>query len=57
VFDKAQNILRKTFAMELIELRSRAELDKAANRHAEEEMEEARNATGIRRRGWSLPCF
>ena len=51
VLDEAQQILRKTFGMELVELRSRAELDRAVNGNADDDADEARNGTGIKRRG------
>jgi hypothetical protein len=37
--------------MELVELRSRADLEKAANNANEDELEEGRTATGVRKRG------
>ncbi|KAF9466735.1 MAGE family-domain-containing protein [Collybia nuda] len=50
VYDIAQDILRKTFGMELVELQSRAGLDKDASNANEDELNEARNATGVRKK-------
>ncbi|KAJ7211020.1 MAGE-domain-containing protein [Mycena rebaudengoi] len=54
VFAAAQTILRKTFAMELVELRSRAELDKDAAGPGKEaqadDLDEARQATGVKKK-------
>jgi hypothetical protein len=57
VLANAQDILKKTFGMELVELKSRAaeEEDGEKRKNAnDEELEEARNATGIKKRG---ACF
>ncbi|KAF8215043.1 hypothetical protein K438DRAFT_1800650 [Mycena galopus ATCC 62051] len=53
VFAMAQNILRNTFGMELVELRSRAELDKDAAAPAtqnQDDLDEARKATGVKKK-------
>ncbi|KAJ7487288.1 MAGE family-domain-containing protein [Mycena galericulata] len=52
VFAAAQDILRDRLGMELIELRSRAELDKetAAPNANQADLEEARKATGIKKK-------
>lgn len=55
VFEGAQKILRKTFGMELIELRSRAELYADGNENKDEGLEEARKATGVKKKG-TLNC-
>ncbi|GLB42868.1 putative MAGE-domain-containing protein [Lyophyllum shimeji] len=49
VFDCAQEILQKTFGMQLAELQTRAGLDADAA-HADEELSQARNATGIKKK-------
>jgi hypothetical protein len=50
----AQDILRNTLGMELVELRSRAELDKdataAAGNGKEDDLDEARKATGVKKK-------
>lgn len=48
VLDRAQRLLRKTFAMELVELQSRnyREQDVAAG----DDLQEARNATGVKKK-------
>jgi hypothetical protein len=53
VLEHAQKILRKTFGMELVELRSRAEIqvDGNANGNKDDDLEEARNATGVKKKG------
>lgn len=51
VYDLAQDILQKTFGMELVELQSRAVLDKDANNGNEDELNEARKATGVKKKG------
>jgi melanoma-associated antigen len=54
----AQKILRKTFGMELVELRSRAEIHaegNADNNNKDDDLEEARKATGVKKKGTSLP--
>jgi MAGE family. len=52
VLEAAQKILRNTFGMELVELRSRADLEKAANiPNNEAELDDARTATGVRKKG------
>ena len=50
VFDCAQDILQKTFGMELAELPSRAGLDADTN-EADDELNEARKATGMKKKG------
>lgn len=53
----AQKILRKTFGMELVELRSRAEIhtDGNANGNKDDDLEEARKATtGVKKKGMHL---
>jgi len=54
VFENAQRTLRSTFGMELVELQSRAELEKTSNA-PNDELDEARKATGVKRKGAS--CF
>jgi hypothetical protein len=54
VFNEAQQILRKTFGMEMVELKSRAELEIAINGNAGDETEEARNPAGVKRRGTTI---
>ena len=51
VLERAQKLLRKTFAMELVELQSRnyREQDVAAG----DDLQEARNATGVKKKGMS----
>lgn len=56
VYDLAQDILQKTFGMELVELQSRAGLDKDANNANEDELNEARKATGVKKKG-KRPLF
>lgn len=54
MFEHAQKILRKTVGMELVELRSRAELERDAvegARNNEDDLEEARKATEIKKKG------
>jgi melanoma-associated antigen len=48
----AQKILRKTFGMELFELRSRAEIhaEGHANGQKDDDLEEARKATGVKKK-------
>ena len=50
VLERAQGILRTTFGMELVELRSRAELDKedASKDNADGDQ---RKATGVKKKG------
>ncbi|KIY51083.1 MAGE protein, partial [Fistulina hepatica ATCC 64428] len=48
VFDQAQTTLRSTFGMELVELRTRAQLEQ--NDNPEEEAGEARAAIGVRKK-------
>ncbi|KAK7018433.1 MAGE domain-containing protein [Favolaschia claudopus] len=54
VFASAQGILRNTLGMELVELRSRAELDRDAagpgGTQNQDDLEEARKATGVRKK-------
>ncbi|KAJ7261310.1 MAGE family-domain-containing protein [Mycena haematopus] len=53
VLTMAQQILRNTFGMELVELRSRAELDKdtaAPGTQNQDDLEEARKATAVKKR-------
>ncbi|KAJ6589317.1 MAGE family-domain-containing protein [Mycena capillaripes] len=53
VLARAQEILRNTLGMELVELRSRAELDKdtaAPGNGKEDDLEEARKATGVKKK-------
>ncbi|KAJ6500519.1 MAGE family-domain-containing protein [Mycena sanguinolenta] len=53
VFTTAQGILRNTFGMELVELRSRAELDKdtaAPGTQNQDDLEEARKAAGVKKK-------
>jgi hypothetical protein len=54
VLAMAQDILRNTLGMELVELRSRAELDKdataAAGNGKEDDLDEARKATGVKKK-------
>ncbi|KAJ7794173.1 MAGE family-domain-containing protein [Mycena olivaceomarginata] len=53
VFSMAQDVLRNTFGMELVELRSRAELDKdtaAPATQNQDDLEEARKATGVKKK-------
>ena len=47
----AQKILRDTFGMELVELPSRAALEKEANGDKDAELEDAQKATGVKKRG------
>jgi hypothetical protein len=49
----AQKVLRKTFGMELIELRSRAEIhaEGNANGNKDDDLEEARKAAGVKKKG------
>lgn len=55
IFDRAQDILQKIFGMELVELRSRAGIEAEAN-NAEDELNEARKATGVKKKSAnSLP--
>ncbi len=56
VLDHAQEILHKTFGMELVELRSRADLENVGNVNGNEELDEARNATGMKKKG-AAPVF
>lgn len=49
VFAMAQNTLRKTFGMELVELMSRAEREKEQNDN--DETREGANATGLKKKG------
>jgi hypothetical protein len=52
VFDAAQELLRSTFGMELVELQTRAGLEQDANLNAtQDDLNEARKATGIKKRG------
>ena len=51
IFELAQDILRSTFGMELVELRSRAELVKVANITLDDELDEARQNIGIKKKG------
>jgi hypothetical protein len=55
VLEKAQKLLRKTFAMELVELQSRnyREQDVAAG----DDLQEARNATGVKKKSMLQPYF
>ena len=55
IFEMAQKILRKTFGMELVELRSRAEIhtDGNENGNKDDDLEEARKATGVKKKGIS----
>ncbi|KAL1662948.1 MAGE family-domain-containing protein [Schizophyllum commune] len=46
----AQKILRDTFGMELVELPSRAALEKEANGDKDAELEDAQRATGVKKR-------
>ncbi|KAI5891750.1 MAGE-domain-containing protein [Schizophyllum commune H4-8] len=46
----AQKTLRDTFGMELVELPSRAALDKEANGDKDAELEDAQKATGVKKR-------
>lgn len=59
VFEQAQKILRKTFGMEFVELRSRAETqaDGTANANKDDDLEEARNATGMKKKGVVVSTF
>ncbi|KAJ7102475.1 MAGE-domain-containing protein [Mycena belliarum] len=53
VFSSAQTILRTTLGMEMVELRSRAELDKDTappGTNKEGDLEEARKATGVKKK-------
>ncbi|KAL0953796.1 hypothetical protein HGRIS_004980 [Hohenbuehelia grisea] len=55
VFEKAQEILRSTFGMEMVELRSRAEVNKTANgANDEDDLDEARKAAGIKKRAAAI---
>ena len=55
VFQRAQHTLRKTFGMELAELPSRAELAAESNEGGKfGELEEARNATGLKKKSTSI---
>lgn len=51
VFQMAQEILRRTFGMEMAELKTRTDLE---NGGADEELDEARKATGAKKKGM---CF
>lgn len=56
VFERAQGILKKTFGMEFVELQSRALLDQDANTDAnEDDLNEARKATGVKKKGRNDP--
>ncbi len=59
VLQLAQTTLQKTFGMELVELRSRAELGKDGV-GGDEDLEEARKAVGVKKKGVSTarspPC-
>lgn len=46
----AQKILKDTFGMELVELRSRAELGREAGADKDAELEDAQKATGVKKR-------
>ena len=54
IFELAQQKLRGTFGMELAELPSRAGLDQENNN---EEENEARKATGTKKKGWLIDFF
>ena len=54
IFELAQKKLRNTFGMELAELPSRAGLDQENNN---EEENEARKATGTKKKGWLVDFF
>jgi len=49
VFEGAQQKLRKTFGMELVEVPTRAALDE--ENAADEELDDIRQATGVRKKG------
>ena len=55
VFEQAQKILRKTFGMELVELRSRAEIYAEGNADGgggkDDDLEDARKAAGVKKKG------
>lgn len=52
VFEIAQELLRNTFGMELVELQSRAGLEQDTNLNAtQDDLNEARKATGIKKKG------
>lgn len=53
VFERAQETLRSKFGMELVELPSRAGLDRDSNtaNGNEDELNEARQATGVKKKG------
>lgn len=58
VFEMAQKTLRKTFGMELVELRSRAEIHAEGNATAaNEELDEARKATGVKKKSAPFPSL
>lgn len=50
VFDLANRSLKKTFGMELVELSTRANIIQDQG-NADDELDEARKATGIRKKG------
>jgi hypothetical protein len=52
VYEAAQEILRNTFGMELVELQTRAGLEQDASLNAtQDDLNEARKATGIKKKG------
>ena len=55
VFGQAQKILNKTFGMELVELKTRAQEDNNTdgpeNRNDDTALEDVRNATGVKKKG------
>jgi hypothetical protein len=55
VFEQAQKILRKTFGMELVELRSRAEIHADGNADGgggnDDDLKDARKAAGVKKKG------
>ncbi len=50
VFARANQLLSKTFGMQLVELPTRANISQDQN-GADDDLEEARQATGIRKKG------
>lgn len=56
VLQRAQEILKKTFGMELVELRSRVALQSEQDVNGQEEVAEARKATGIKKKGMRPPA-
>jgi len=57
VFEMAQLTLKQTFGMEMVELQSKAALEKERTGVDEEQLEESRKATATKKKGLSFPAL